>query len=223
MAKKCVKIYCCGAGYVYYNIIRNTTIVLEFDKAHNILIRVLLCCIAWLSRLWRGYPHLSLTSQLDATSWGRDVDFEKQVFSKPPRYSLHLWCDKAHNILIWVLLCCIAGLSRLWRGYPHLSLTSQLDATSWGMRSGFWKTSFFKAALIFSASMVRQSAQHLNTGFTLLHRRIISPLASIPTLVAYKPAWRDFVGYAKRILKKQVFQSRIDILCIYGAAKRTTS
>ena len=36
----------------------------------------------------------------------------------------------------------IAGIFRQWRIYPHSLLTSELDASSWGMRSGARETSF---------------------------------------------------------------------------------
>ena len=32
-----------------------------------------------------------------------------------------------------------SGIFRFYRRYPHLPLTSELDASSWGMRSGFVK------------------------------------------------------------------------------------
>ena len=44
----------------------------------------------------------------------------------------------------WIIaqFCIVIGIFRLCRRYPHLPLSSELDASAWGMRSGFWKMNF---------------------------------------------------------------------------------
>ena len=48
-------------------------------------------------------------------------------------------CLTKLNTWIIAQFCIVIGIFRLCRRYPHLPLTSELDASAWGVRSGFVK------------------------------------------------------------------------------------
>ena len=135
-------------------------------------------------RQWRRYPHLPLTSKLDASSWGMRTPFcyaemefssatstkkEKEnhkgsllvevfangedtrtcrlqaslmrlrgvcaLLSAAQKWSFHQPHQRKKRKRTTRVLFC--GGIRRWRRYPHLPLTSELDASSWGMRTPF--------------------------------------------------------------------------------------